>query len=399
MKRCLFLPAAIGVLLTTPISAAQETQGTRETRTSALGEPANPQAGTGLETGTPPRPATGDGRISVDEALRVAQDALDQLEEADGEAAVRALLDEGSRHVAALQASDPDHPRLPYLFARIYKITGRNGDAIDQLRKFVQTREGRNEWRAYRMLGDLFVEEFPRLAKANYEQAAALKAGEPSVLYGLSLSAMKVGRQEEALRLARQAVESDDEGTVAYASHVARILLSQQAWEEAERTAQSSLELARRAMRDKPSRSDPILAVDAQYALLMEIVQSRLAAAGPRNAEPTGVDAVETAGLYLRLAGFVRERMRLASILSQHQVLGVLEAGVQRTSPDTPVDLLEAYALALADVGRTDDAFDTFQRILAAHPQNARAAEWLQRHRDSLPAREKTEQTDQGPPP
>lgn len=398
MKRCLLLPTAIGVVLTTPISAAQETQGTRETRTSALGAPANPQEGTGLETVTTPRPATGDGRISVDEALRAAQETLDRLEEADGEAAVRALLDEVSRHMAALQASDPDHPRLPYLFARIYQVTGRNGDAIDQLRKFVQTREGRNEWRAYRMLGDLFVEEFPRLAKANYEQAAALKAGEPSVLYGLSLSAIGVGRQEEALRLARQAVESDDEGTVAYVSHVARILLSQQVWDEAERTAQSSLELARRAMRDNPSRSDPIQAVDAQYALLMEIVQSRLAA-NPQSAEPTDVDAIEIAGLHLRLAGFVRERMRLASILSQHQVLGVLEAGVRRTSPDTPVDLLEAYALALADVGRPDDAFDTFQRILAANPQNARAAEWLQRHRDGNPAPEKTEQTDQGPPP
>ncbi|MCH7884860.1 MAG: hypothetical protein IIC01_06360 [Planctomycetes bacterium] len=398
MKRCLFLPAAIGAVLTMPI-AAQETPGTRETGTSALGAPSNPQAGTGLETGTPPRHATGDGRGSADEALRAAQEALDRLEEADGETAVRALLDEVSRHLADLRASDPDHPRLPYLFGRIYQVTGRSGDAIDQLRKFVKTREGRNEWRAYRMLGDLFIDEFPRLAKANYEKAAALKAGEPSVLYGLSLSAMKLGRQDEALRLVRQAVESDDEGTVAYVSHLARILLSRQAWDEAERTARSSLELAGRAMRDKPSRSDPIQAVDAQYALLMEIVQSRLAAADPRTAEPTGLEAVETAGLYLRLAGFVRERMRLASILSQHQVLRVLEAGVERTSLDTPVDLLEAYALALADVGRSDDAFDIFQRVLAASPQNARAAEWLQRHRDSLRAPEKSEPTDQDPPP
>ena len=365
MKRRLFLSAAIGVVLTTSTSAAQETPATRETETSAL---------------------------------RAAQEALDRLEEANGEAAVRAILDEVNRHVADLRASDPDHPRLSYLLGRIYQVTGRGGDAIDQLRKFVQTREGRNEWRAYRMLGDLFVEEFPRLAKANYEQAAALKAGEPSVLYGLSLSATKLGRQEEALRFARQAVESDDAGAVAYVSHLARILMSQQAWEDAERTARSSLELARRAMRDKPSRSDPIQVADAQYALLMEIVQSRLAAAGPRSAEPTGVDAVETADLYLRLAGFVRERMHLASILSQHQVLLVLEAGVGRTSPDTPVDLLEAYALALADVGRSDDALDTFQRILAASPQNARAAEWLQRHRDSDQVPEKTEPTDQGPP-
>ena len=114
MKRCLFFPAAIGVVLTTPI-AAQETQGIREARTSAIGEPASPQAGTGLETVTPPNPSTGDGPISVDEALRAAQEALDRLEDADGEAAVRALLDEVNRHVEALRASDPDHPRLLYI--------------------------------------------------------------------------------------------------------------------------------------------------------------------------------------------------------------------------------------------------------------------------------------------
>ena len=62
-----------------------------------------------------------------------------------------------------------------------------------------------------------------------------------------------------------------------------------------------------------------------------------------------------------------------------HDVLRVIQAGVDKTAPDTPPALLEQYGIALAEVGRTDAATDAFQKLLKLDPNNKVATEWLTR--------------------
>ncbi|MGB2986817.1 MAG: hypothetical protein WBE26_13175 [Phycisphaerae bacterium] len=308
--------------------------------------------------------------IGVEEAIHLANDAFDRLEAGYETDDLKAILDQANRYIELVETKDPANPWLTYLYARAYVHVGRRGEAVDLLRKFVETREGRNEWQAYRILGDLFVDEFPRLAKGTYDKASALNTGEPSVTEGLSRCALKFGNTEEAIRLARRAVAADGRQTLRYVSHLATVLKAASRWSEAREEAESALQLARRMMTDKPGSRAPLLVVDAQYKMLIEILQARVN-------EP-GHDAVDD---YSSLATYIRERGRITQMLVLHDVLRAIEAGVNRTEPDTPPALLEQYAIVLTEVGRTEHAIAVFEKLLEIDPNNTAAPEWLRRLR------------------
>jgi len=312
-------------------------------------------------------PTPSDAKPSPEEAFRAAEEALVQAEQQD-EGEVRATaMEEINRRLTTLQGVDPTHPWLSYLYGRAYALAGRTGDAIDHLRKFVETREGRNEWQAHRRLGDLFVAEFPRLAKASYDKALALKAGEPSALMGLSTCAYKTGDVDEALRLAQQAVDSDGRQTVRIVAHLARMFTAKQQWADADRTAVLAMELAEAAMRKRPGVRGPVQTLAAQYDLLADLLQARIK------------EKVAGADDFVRLAGFIRKRNDVAARLALHDALRVLELGVNSTAPNTPARLHEQYAVTLAEVGRTEDAVVAFEKLLTLAPSNSTATDWLER--------------------
>ena len=316
--------------------------------------------------------APSDVKPTREDALRAAVEALEQAERQQEEGEVRATaMEEINRRLTTLQGADPTHPWLPYLYARAYALAGRTGDAIDQLRKFVETREGRNEWQAHLRLGDLFLQEYPRLAKASYEKAAALKADEPTALLGLSACAYKTGEVDAALRLAQQAADADARKTVRIVNHLARMFIAKQQWAEADRAAVLALELAETAVRSRPGMRGPLRTLDGQYQLLTDFLQARVGekVAGPED--------------FVRLAGYIRKRSDVAARLSLHDALRVLESGVNATAPNTPPRLQEQYAVTLAEVGRTEAAVAAFEKLLTLDPSNATAADWLERLRSA----------------
>jgi tetratricopeptide (TPR) repeat protein len=245
-------------------------------------------------------------------------------------------------------------------------MAGRSGDAIDQLRKFTQSRDGRNEWKAYRVLGDLFVSEFPRLAQGSYEKAAELNPNEPSVLSGLSICASKAGNFDEAIRLARQAADADGLRNARYSHRLARALMARQMFDESEKAAAKALELAEARVQKDPGRRTSLQSLMDQYGLLMEIMAARILVS------PT-VDP----DVYIRLAEFTGQRADVAHRIAQHDMVAVLEAAVTKTVPDTPMRLREKYAAQLAAAGRTKDAIAEYETILAADPEHKTAGEAL----------------------
>ena len=317
-----------------------------------------------------PTPST----ITADEAVRMAIEATDRLQSLGGRDAPQAVADQVNRYIEIVQSQDPGSAWLPYLYGRAYAIIGRQGEAVDQLLQFVETREGRNEWRAYAILGDLFVDEFPQLARGNYAKAKALNPTESSVLQGLSKCAFKLGETEEAISLAREAVASDQDRSVRYVAHLADLMQAAGRAQEALREAETSLELAKGAVRERPGQHGPLLVVDARYKRLLDILQTLVN-------DPAHQDFDD----YLRVSSFIRERSQITRLLSLHEALRVLEAGVNKASPDAPSALLEQYAVTLAEVDRTDAAIEVFQRLLAADPDNAVAVEWLARLRPATP--------------
>ena len=316
-------------------------------------------------------PTPPDAKPTREDALRAAVEALEEVEQQDDGAIRATAMEEINRRLTTLQGVDPTHAWLPYLYGRAYALAGRTGDAIDQLRKFVETRDGRNEWQAHRRLADLFIAEFPRLAKASFDKAAILKPNEPTILLGLSTCAYKVGELDEALRLAQQAADSDGRKTVRIVNHLARMLIAKQQWTDADRAATLALELAESSVRHRPGTSGPLKTVDAQYQLLIDLLQARVA------------EKVAVAEDFLRLASYIRKRSEVTARLALHDVLRTVEAGVNATAPNTPPRLQEQYAITLTEVGRTDAAITAFEKLLALDPANTSAAAWLERLRSA----------------
>lgn len=307
--------------------------------------------------------------VSVTESVEAARSLIDQWDVSAIEDEVPALAAELNRRILALQAADPANPWLPYLFGRLHALNGRIGEAIDQLRRFVDSREGRTDWKAYRVLGDLFIGEFPRLAKANYDRAAELNPSEPTVLAGLSITANKTGARDEALRLARAAVDADGRKRVRFINHLARMLALVKQRDEAEREALAALRLAEADVERQPGRRGPLQVVANQYDLLIEIV-------GGRAAETAGVNSDD----YVRLSDYMMRRAEAAVRLSKHDRLSVLQRGMESLAEPSP-RLLESFAAALAEVGRNDEAIVQFEKLLTIEPDNVVAREQLARLR------------------
>jgi Flp pilus assembly protein TadD len=308
--------------------------------------------------------------VAPEEAIRTAIDLLDRVERGDVQGTWETVSKEIDGYIAVVQAEIPNSPWLAYLYGRVYAIGGRRGDAIEQLQRFVETREGRNEWGAFRLLGDLFVEEFPRLARANYDKAAALKAGEPSVLYGLSRCAARMGDFSEAVTLARQAVEGDHGRTIRYMAHLARMLLKNRQYDEAERSALDAARLASEEGQDHSATDRWLRIENAQYELLMEILQERLRES-------------PTADGYVRMAEYMGKRSALQSRISGFEIVQMLEAGISRAGSQTTIQLLATYAVALTQTGQTARAMEAFREVQQKDPSNPVAAEWLPRLQDA----------------
>lgn len=314
--------------------------------------------------------------VDIQEAIQRAIDLLDRLETEvsagteDISEELQSLVDEANQAIEIVRTHAPTNAWLSYLLGRAYALTGRRADAADELMVFVETREGRTEWQAYRILGDLFVDEFPRLAQANYEKANRLNPNEPSATFGLSVCALKRGDTKEAIRLVREAMSTEKKPTLRHVSHLAKVLSAAGRFEEALVETEKALRLAETLVKERPGAREPLLAVDARYQQLIDLLQARVNAPTPAAAED-----------YVRLASSVREQGEIKAKLRLHDALRILLAGIERTAPNTPPTLLEEYGILLAETGRTKAAVKTFEQLHNIDPENAVATEWLRRLR------------------
>ncbi len=308
-------------------------------------------------------------KLSPEEATDLVLSLLDAFERRWGEPPTRQELDRLNSQILAIQAADPSNIRIHFLYGRAYALMGRTGPAIAELQKYLETREGRNEWRAYRSLGDLFIDEFPRMALSNFEKAAALKPDDPIVLVGLSRARYGVGDLPTALDYAKRAVQADRGEHIRPIANLARMFANNQQWADAERTAGAAVEKARQRAMSEAGRG-PLAVLLEQYDLLIGVLQSRIAATDGSPAH------------YATLSAAMRGRAAAAQRMAKYDALSVIEAGLRRfTQPS--VELLLEHAVSLAELDRTADAIDAFEKVLANDPQNSAAREWLARLRSS----------------
>ena len=251
-----------------------------------------------------------------------------------------------------------------------FAASGRKGDAIERLQSFVDTREGRNYWRAHRLLGDLLINAYPRLAKTCFVKARKLKQNEPTVLFGLSRCAASAGEFDAAVDLAEQVVSADGGKALRYVHFLTELLVQEGRWGEAWRSARQAVAIAERDLDTGGNPRAKLQLLVAEIAISLEVLR------GVIREDPAGEDA------YLQVAGLTRKRAVSEIRISKIDELKILEEGVKKTGDRASPRLLEAYAVALAEVGRTEDAIVAFQKLLVKDPANPTATDWLPRLRE-----------------
>ncbi len=304
-----------------------------------------------------------------DMVLRI-QRELDELESLpDPEERLKGAASLSAK-IEGVQATDPGNPWLLYLHGRLNVLVGRTGEGRDQLRKFIETREGRNEWTAYRVLGDLFSTEFPRLAEAQYVKARELRGDDADILLGLSVCRMKLADVEGAARYADEAVQADGRKNAAPLSQRALVLAARKAWVPAEESAKAALALAEEALMREPGRRSLVRQVETQSQRLCDILRAYLAQA------PRDFDAA------LRLEQYERHRWDVLALLSRFEAVDLLETALAAAGDSPPVKLRERYAAVLIEVGRSAEARRQYEEILRTDPAHEHAKQMLEKLSD-----------------
>lgn len=350
----------------------QPTTGQTTTGQTTGGQATAGQTTTNALTQTAKPEPTDTAGITVPEAVDLAKKAIDRLIAAEDEAPPEDAIEDLDRAYAVIKTRAPDNPWLHYVAAGVFRYKGRKFDAVSELERFVSTREGKNEWKAYRILGDLVIDsDFPRLARSHYDNAAKLKENDPSILFGISRCAAAVGDYDEALDFATQAVAADRRQTVRYLNQLAAVARVQRDWPTVSRALGDALNRIKNRVAEHPGELAPLATLAAEYKLLIDTETARL----KDERDPVALERG-----YLELADDTRQRGDVVEQLNKHGVVKVLEQAAERLGDDTPVSILEQAVVALDDVDRTDDAAAVCRRILGLDPSNERAKNWLAKH-------------------
>ncbi len=309
-------------------------------------------------------------RLSSHEALELGKATIADLDLESDPQRVRELMDQLRQCITVVQANDTANPWFNYLRGAMLAYAKRQADAVQAFNQFVESTEGRDQWRAYRFLGDLLVDKYPSLALAKYERANLLNPNEPQVLYGLSVTYTKLGKLEKALEFAEKTV------AVTPAIHPARgeflnwyanRLAEDEQYEAALEQATLALEIARSKYADDPASRNALLTLSLRFQTLRSIAQAKV--------EQVGDDAVN----YSRVVDLTRQAAEIQRRIVLLDALNYLNAGIENAKGAIPVSVLEQKAELLIELDRVDEAREVYREVLRLSPANEKAKAFLEK--------------------
>lgn len=312
----------------------------------------------------PPAEAT----ISATDAVAAANKILDQVSAKDDPQGALRAAEQLDELISRLRRAQPESPWLLYLVGRAMALRGRANEGAEHLRRFVETPEGRNDWRVHWALGNMLSETFPRLALANFRKALAMKSDEPRVLSALSRCELTLGYKDDALKHAREAVAADGGTSAVFVARLATACQQLGLLEEARQHATEAIRIGEVTMKTAPVMYADVIKLKNQIHLLISILDGRLAQ-DPKNAEAY----IEIAENKLRLA-------KIELVITRLETAGMLERALAEFEMPPP-ELLERLAILRAELGQQDSAAALFERLLQVQPDNPVAAQWLEKLR------------------
>lgn len=307
--------------------------------------------------------------LTLEQAIAKALETVKALE--DSERDPDELQDERSDFIEAnafverVLELDPINVTAGYIKGRLEILAGRPRAALPMIQEYVNDPVGKNNWYAYKILGDLYLASFPKHAVSQYRQAIALSENEPGAIIGLARAHLKLNTPKKAIERAQEAIRLDKEDEASYRATLAEALLMDEKFEDAERAAETAVKMSEEKIGRDPSRKSLLVELETHYDLHLQCA-SDLANLYPERAE-----------YVVQLARIWQDKADLARVVSYHQAVMMIEQS--RTNPQLKLtsDLLYEQARLNRLVSRDDKALIVLRELLALDPNFAPAIDLL----------------------
>ena len=335
----------------------------------------------GQEPEPPPAVPTGEETTTSDLAVDLAKMTLEELVDEAKEAIITAEArgpdaDDAMRRLGellpAIRRRDPLNNDANFIDGRAKLLLGRAREAIQLIGEhYVKEGKGKNDWLAFKLLGDLYFQsKYYTMARGKYQRAVELSPREPEPYAGLARTELALARQHKAVEYARRAIDRDNPGSPSernpkYHATLATALLGDRKPEEASEAVATAVELAREKARKDPTNPALLVELDSYNVLLEQIVQTII------------LNYPERAEEHAHLARVSQERAQITHLLSLHRILHTLEQGIEQFEPDRSEKLLLEKAKLLLAVGNVDEAVEVLSNLLDKDPDNAEAKQLL----------------------
>jgi tetratricopeptide (TPR) repeat protein len=301
---------------------------------------------------------------NADDALKRARQAIKKAEERGTDATTQ--LDIAKAYLQQADRFDANDAVIEYLYARMNILVGYRREGFKKIDDYVLTAEGRNDWEAYKILGDLHLQaKYYVMAEDKYKIALRLAPNEPSIFIGLARVATKRSLRQDALEYAAKAVELNPRDAEAHEIHAAAL------------ATLSRFDLAKAAIQKAIDQTQSELSQDLGNRSKLDLFQKRLETLQQVLKAIIDRDP-KAATAYVELHKCMNLQIQARNLADEQSSFEVLKQGVEKTRPDTPSDLMFEYALQASKFGRTQDAITLLEDHLKDHSSDDKAKEMLE---------------------
>ena len=303
--------------------------------------------------------------LTVAESLEKAKKLIDMLEASGDPSSPEFISAAGElgKILSFVRAKDPLNVTAGYILGRMALASNRPREALSLIEAYVNDPAGRNDWYAFKLLGDLYLVSYASHAMSRYQRAAELAPVEPEPRIGIAKANLKLVRAEEAISSARLAIQLDKKQDPTYRVVLAQALLLDKKYEEAASTAREAVALTENLVRENPGDRKLLEDLRSRYELLVRSLSS-LSDTYPENPD-----------YLIQMVQVMQDFADLERIISYHNALSLLESRRERFGDDVPVGVLYEQARLNRLVGRDTDALAVLDDLLTKDPTYAPALE------------------------
>ena len=324
--------------------------------------------------GNPPADA---GAMTPEQALA---DALKLIEGAEeGGPDIAEAVKEATRLANYVLRQDPLNVRAEYVLGRVAILAGRPRDALARIEKYVNDPIGQSDWKAWKLLGDIYVVSYPKHAESQYKRAVALKGTEPEVLIGLAKAQLARKLADEAVENAEKAIRYDDQSKPKYRTVLAEALLAAKRYDEAINAARQAVQLSEERARNSPGEEQRLAELSERYRLLGKCLDTAVTL------------FPEQASYVIQLSQAIQDQADLERLMAYHYALSIIKNAVEQAGQNPALELLWEQVRLSRMTGRDTEAVEVLNRILEAEPGNTAALEALEALGVAPPAEKATD--------